>query len=221
MSAPGEFGFFGSCAFSAPYFAFGEFVEGQSGTLTKEENFRAQQNGTLLGQLRAGMSLEVLEATDDWLQFDFDGWIWTRSLQAVNRGAFDLVVSVEGGENIRGGPGGEILGHVEQGTLLETVERVAGWARVHRRAWVWRRSVALFGDGSIRRCRGTVLASQCRPAVVDGGEWALGWLGRCAEFSAPPTETLWPSPLSSTNLRGLGEGGELGPGSFGGVDMAP
>ena len=86
-------------------FAFGEFVEGQSGTLTKEENFRAEQNGTLLGQLRAGMSLEVLEATDDWLQFDFDGWIWTRSLQAVNRGAFDLVVSVEGGENIRGGPG--------------------------------------------------------------------------------------------------------------------
>ena len=129
-------------------------MEGQSGTLTKEENFRAQQNGTLLGQLRAGMSLEVLEATDDWLQFDLDGWIWTQSLQAVNRGAFDLEVSVEGGENIRGGPGGEVLGHVEQGTLLETVERVPGWARVRRRAWVYRSSVALFGADSSGDSRG-------------------------------------------------------------------
>ena len=123
-----------------PLFAVGELVEGQSATLTTEENFRAQQNGTVLGQLRAGMSLEVLELTDDWVQFDLDGWVWTQSLQVANRGTFDLVVSVEGGENIRGGPGGEVLGHLEQGTLLETVERGSGWARVRRRAWVWRRS---------------------------------------------------------------------------------
>ena len=119
------------------------------------------------------MSLEVLEATDDWLQFDLDGWIWIQSVQVVNRGSFDLVVSVEGGENIRGAPGGEILGHLEQGTLLETVERVSGWARVRRRAWVWRRSVALFGadpsGGSEERSSFTVSSSG-----VDGGEWALG-----------------------------------------------
>ena len=186
-------------------FAFGEFVEGQSGTLTKEENFRAQQNGTLLGQLRAGMSLEVLEATDDWLQFDFDGWIWTRSLQAVNRGAFDLVVSVEGGENIRGGPGGEILGHVEQGTLLETVERVAGWARVRRRAWVWRSSVALFGtdpSGDYAGRSGLTTPS----SSVGVGEWAQGFSANAPVLSTPDGDTL-ATLASSTNLQVLAREG--------------
>ena len=186
-------------------FAFGEFVEGQSGTLTKDENFRAQQNGTLLGQLRAGMSLEVLEATDDWLQFDFDGWIWTRSLQAVNRGAFDLVVSVEGGENIRGGPGGEILGHVEQGTLLETVERVAGWARVHRRAWIWRSSVALFGtdpSGDSAGRSGLTTPS----SSVGVGEWAQGFSANAPVLSTPDGDTL-ATLASSTNLQVLAREG--------------
>ena len=186
-------------------FAFGEFVEGQSGTLTKEENFRAQQNGTLLGQLRAGMSLEVLEATDDWLQFDFDGWIWTRSLQEVNRGAFDLVVSVEGGENIRGGPGGEILGHVEQGTLLETVERVAGWARVRRRAWVWRSSVALFGtdpSGDSAGRSGLTTPS----SSVGVGQWAQGFSANAPVLSTPDGDTL-ATLASSTNLQVLAREG--------------
>ena len=186
-------------------FAFGEFVEGQSGTLTKEENFRAQQNGTLLGQLRAGMSLEVLEATDDWLQFDFDGWIWTRSLQAVNRGAFDLVVSVEGGENIRGGPGGEILGHVEQGTLLETVERVAGWAHVHRRAWIWRSSVALFGTDPSGDSAGR--SDLTTPSSSVGvGEWAQGFSANAPVLSTPDGDTL-ATLASSTNLQVLAREG--------------
>ena len=186
-------------------FTFGEFLEGQSGTLTKEENFRAQQNGTLLGQLRAGMSLEVLEATDDWLQFDLDAWVWTRSLQAVNRGRFDLVVSAEGGENIRGGPGGEILGHLEQGTLLETMERVPGWARVRRRAWVWRNSVALFGadspGASAGRSNLTVSSSG-----VDGEEWALGGAADAPILSAPDGDTL-AILAPRTNLRVLAREG--------------
>ena len=188
-----------------PLFAVGEFVEGQSGTLTTEENFRAQQNGTLLGQLRAGMSLEVLEATDDWLQFDLDGWVWDRSLQAINRGRFDLVVSVEGGENIRGAANGEVLGHLEQGTLLETVERVPSWIRVRRRAWVWRRSVALFGvdpsGGSAEPSRFTVSSS-----MVDGGEWALGRSADAPILSAPDGDTLAIS-APSTNLRVLAREG--------------
>ncbi len=186
--------------------AGGEFVEGQSATLTTEENFRAQQNGTLLGQLRAGMSLEVLELTEDWVQFDLDGWVWTQSLQATNRGRFDLVVSVQGGENIRGGPAGEILGHLEEGTLLESVERVTDWARVRRRAWVWRRSVALFGGddtsgGSEQRSGFTVSSS-----VGDGGEWALGGRAGAPILSAPDGDTLAIS-ASSANLRVLAREG--------------
>jgi hypothetical protein len=186
-------------------FAGVEVVEGQSATLTTEENFRAQQNGTLLGQLRAGMSLEVLELTDEWVQFDLDGWVWTQSLQAVNRGSFDLVVSVEGGENIRGAAAGEILGRLEEGTLLETVERVSDWTRVRRRAWVWRGSVVLFGpdssDGLQDRSRLTV-----RSTLVDGEEWALGGLADSPILSAPDGDTLAVSG-PSTNLRVLARDG--------------
>ncbi len=185
-------------------FAVAEFVEGQSATLTKEENFRAQQNGTLLGQLRAGMSLEVLEATDDWLRFDLEGWVWTESLQA-NRGRFDLVVSADGGENIRGTPNGEVLGHLEEGTLLETLERVTGWARVHRQVWVWRRSTVLFGSdtssGSGQPARLAVPAG-----AIDGGDWALGGSAEAVILSAPDGDTLAVS-APSTNLRVLAREG--------------
>ena len=185
-------------------FAVGDFVEGQSATLTIEENFRAQRNGTLLGQLRAGMSLEVLELTDDWVQFDLDGWVWTQSLQPVNRGSFDLVVSVEGGENIRGTAGGAVLGHLEQGTLLETVDRVPNWARVRRRVWVWRRSVALFDadpSGGSEEQSGFRLSS----SVVDGEEWALG-SADAPILSSPDGDTLAFS-APSTSLRILGREG--------------
>jgi len=188
-----------------PLFALAEFVEGQSATLTKEEDFRAEQNGTLLGQLRAGMSLEVLEATDDWLKFDLEGWVWTRSLRAVNRGRFDLVVSAEGGENIRGTPGGEILGRLEQGVLLETLERVPDWARVRREVWLWRRSVVLFGSnisgGSAERSSLTVPSNE-----ADAEEWALGGSAGAPILSAPDGDTLAVS-APSTNLRVLAREG--------------
>jgi len=188
-----------------PLLAMAEFAEAQSATLTAEENFRATRNGTLLGQLRAGMNLEVLELTDDWVQFDLDGWVWTQSLRAVNRGNFDLVVSAGGGENIRGAAGGEVLGHLEQGTLLESLERVDGWVRVRRRAWVWKGSVALFGSdsssGSAERSRLALPSS-----VADGEEWALGGSADAPILSAPDGDTLAVSG-PSTNLRVLAREG--------------
>ncbi len=188
-----------------PLLAIAEYAAGQSATLTTEENFRAEQNGRLLGQLRAGMSLEVLEATDDWLRFDLEGWVWARSLQAVDRGSFDLVVSVDGGENIRGTPGGEILGRLEQGALLESLERVPDWVHVRRRVWVWRGSVVLFSSdpsgGAVERSRLTVPST-----VVDGEEWALGGSGDSPILSAPDGDTLAVSG-SSTNLRVLAREG--------------
>ena len=188
-----------------PLFALAEFVEGQSATLTKEENFRAERNGRLLGQLRAGMSLEVLEATEDWLKFDLEGWVWTRSLRAVDREDFDLVVSVGGGENLRGTPQGEVLGHLEEGMLLETLERVPDWARVHREVWVWRGSVVLFGGG-LAGGAGDRFSLTVPSAVTDGEEWALGGSTEAPILNSPDGDTLAVS-APNTNLRVLAREG--------------
>ncbi len=178
-------------------FAVAEFVEAQSATLTTAENFRAEPNGTLLGRLRAGMSLEVIEATDDWLRFDLEGWVWTRSLRAIDRGRFDLVVSADDEENIRGGPAGAILGQLEEGTVLESLERVENWTRVHREVWVWRRSVVLFGSDASGRSAQT--SRLTRPSgAVDGGAWALGGSGDAPILSAPDGDTLAVSTPSAS-----------------------
>ena len=183
----------------SPFFVVPGVMGAQSATLTTEENFRAQENGTVLGRLRAGLSVEVLEATDDWLQFDLEGWVWIQSLREVNRGRFSWVVSAEGGENIRGGPGGEVLGRLEQGTLLETLESVPGWARVRRRAWVWRGSAVLFASGSSDGAQGQSSLSVFSLAG-DDREWALGGAGKAPILSAPDGDTLAVS-ASGTNLR--------------------
>jgi hypothetical protein len=175
------------------------------------------------------MSIEVTEARDDWLRFDLEGWVWTRSLGATARGSFDRVVSADGGENIRGGPGGEILGQLEEGTLLETLEQIENWARVRREVWVWRRSVALFGSatsgGSVPGPPPTAGTS-----VVDGGNWALGSSVGTPILSAPDGDTL-AIPGPNANLQVLAREGNwarvrlegwlwLPPGEDGGVEAS-
>ena len=141
---------------------FNQGLAGQSGTVKAEENFRAQPNGTLLGQLRPGAALAVLDVADDWLQFELMGWVWTRSLQVVSRGDFGLVVSASVGENIRATPSGDVIGRLEEGTLLQEVERVPGWVKVRRSAWIWSRSVELEGPapGDAPRAAEVIVSEQ-------------------------------------------------------------
>jgi hypothetical protein len=105
-----------------------------------DENFRREPNGVVLGRLSAGAPLLVLERSGNWLQADVEGWVWLSSLQR-SEGEFDLVVSVAGGENLRSGPRGSVVGRLEEGTLLEELGREPGWAQVRRRAWIWSASV--------------------------------------------------------------------------------
>jgi len=109
-------------------------------TVRSEENFRREPNGVILGRLSPGTPLSVLERSGNWVQVDVEGWVWLASLQAAD-GEFDLVVSLAGGENLRSGPGGSIVGRVEEGTFLEEVGREPGWAHVRRRGWIWSASV--------------------------------------------------------------------------------
>jgi len=117
----------------------------QAARVLTEENLRAEPNGTLLGQAREGTVLAVDAVSGDWVEFTLEGWVWARSLRTIDRDGFDLVVSVDGGENLRAAPSGTILGRLEDGTLLDELERVPGWIRVRRSMFIWSESVEL-GD---------------------------------------------------------------------------
>ncbi|HKK93706.1 MAG TPA: hypothetical protein VJ925_09735, partial [Longimicrobiales bacterium] len=107
------------------------------------ENFRIEPNGALLGALEAGIELPLRDTRDTWVEAELEGWVWARSLQIVDRDGFDLVVSAEGGENIRVRPQGAELGRLDEGALLEELERIPGWILVRRRGWIWRASVEI------------------------------------------------------------------------------
>ena len=177
---------------------FGQALAGQAGTVTADENFRAERNGALLGQLRPGATITVLDSADDWLQFELIGWVWTRSLQVVSRGDFDLVVSASTGENIRIAPSGDVIGRLEEGTLLQEVERVPGWVRARRSAWIWSPSVEVEGPAPGAGAGGVeaIVAEQW----TSSGETAVSIL------SAPDGDTL-ATTAPGANLRILAREG--------------
>jgi len=118
-------------------------VSAQTASVRTQENFRAEPNGTIVGQVMPGTMLGVVGRQGRWVEATLEGWVWLPSLQRRDGGAFDLSVSASGGENVRAEPQGRIVARLEQGTLLEEVERITGWIRVRRTAWIWDGSVAV------------------------------------------------------------------------------
>lgn len=110
--------------------------------LSVAENFRREPNGLLLARLEPGVEIRVLESQGNWTQVELEGWVWLRSLGESDDAAMDLVVSADGGENLRDRPSGRVLGVLEEGTLLEELGREPGWARVSRVGWIWSASLA-------------------------------------------------------------------------------
>ena len=102
-----------------------------------EENFRREPNGVLLARLAVGATLPVIGRDGNWTNVELQGWVWLESLETSEDPAFDLVVSLDGGENLRAAPGGTIVGRLEDGALLRELERNDSWARVGRIGWVW------------------------------------------------------------------------------------
>ncbi len=137
----------------------------ETATLRAEENLRGEPQGVILGRIAAGKAFPILSRQDRWVEVEVGGWVWTRSLQATERSGFDLVVSVDGGENLRAGPSGEILGRLVRGTLLERTGEESGWTRVRRNAWLWAESVDA----------GTGLPSHERSPAASRGAGEEGW----------------------------------------------
>ena len=126
-------------------------LEAQSGVVRVEENLRAEPNGVVIAVLSPGTEIGVVQSQGNWLEVEVEGWVWTPSMIAWDRGAYNLRVSAEGGENLRSEPNGAVLATLEEGALLEEVERVPGWSQVRRQAWVWSPSVELRGESTAAR----------------------------------------------------------------------
>lgn len=155
------------------------------------ENVRREPNGEVVARVEAGATMAVVGRRDRWLQVDLEGWMWDRSLQAIDREGFTLMVSEPQGENLRGAPAGAIVGRLGRGTLLAEVDRRPGWIRVRRRAWIWAPSVvetstpAAAASGPARDATPAPAAAPSRPTAVV----AAGGTGAVI-LTAPSGDTL-------------------------------
>lgn len=157
-----------------------------------EENFRREPQGQVLGRVGGGTPLLHVSSQGSWTEVTLEGWVWTASLQATDRESFGLVISATGGENVRSEPSGPILGRLEQGTLLDEVERRPGWTRVRRTGWVWSASVTAVQTSVGTPASGSAGSAPSRapaPAVPSADRFArLG--NRTPILSAPDGDTL-------------------------------
>jgi hypothetical protein len=110
---------------------------GQVARVTVQENLRASPGGDVIARLEQGTQVATGDREGNWTEVTIEGWVWARSLQARDGGAYDLRVFVDGGENLRREPQGAVTGRLSTGALLEELERRPGWIRVRRTAWMW------------------------------------------------------------------------------------
>jgi len=181
-------------------------VQGQGiATLLVEENFRREPSDVILARLSPGMALDVLAQDGNWTNVEVRGWVWLASLGASDDDAFDLVVSLADGENLRSGPAGEIVGHLEEGTLLLEVERDASWAHVTRRGWIWTASLQMEEAGNGQARAGEPAGRprvEAAPARTPTGFSNVG-AARAPILSAPDGDTLAVvSPQSDVEVVG-------------------
>lgn len=165
-----------------------------SGRVTSEENFRREPNGVVLGRISSGTTLRLLETRDRWTQVAVEGWVWLPSLQGSDEAEYQLVVALEGGENLRAGPQGDVVGRLEEGTLLEEVSRQTSWARVRRTGWMW--SASINAEAPAPAASSGPMIQPPAPGVTDlpaarrpGGFTSVG-AGGGAVLTAPDGDTL-------------------------------
>lgn len=115
----------------------------------EEENLRQEPLGKRLATVHRGTRLEVRGSEGRWRQVVLSGWIWTPSVGSVDREGYDLVVTADGGENLRRSPGPEadVAAQLLEGFLLQRVGEKGNWTQVRRTAWMWAPSLSVSGQG--------------------------------------------------------------------------
>jgi hypothetical protein len=190
----------------------------QDALVRVEENFRADPNGAILGQIAQGTRVTVEERQGNWSRATVRGFVWTPSVQArETTGPHGLVISVPDGENLRDEPAGRIAARLLDGTVLEEVERIPGWVEVRRTAWIWSASLDPIssagasvpaggggggtgvGDGASALgdaaaggagAPGAPTGDPAGDGTALGGDWLRGGSGGATILAAPDGDTL-------------------------------
>jgi SH3 domain-containing protein len=110
--------------------------------LTAPATLHTEPEGVPLVTLPAGTEVETGRARGDWHQATVEGWIVSSSTQRTTRNGFDLVVTPDGGENLRRTPNGPVVGRVREGTLLERLGQKGHWSHVRRAGWIPRKAIS-------------------------------------------------------------------------------
>jgi len=171
--------------------------------MVSPDNFRVEPNQAVIATLDVGTRLAWVQTLDTWIEADLEGWVWTQSLQASDRDGYDLVVSASGGENIRERPQGDVLARLEEGTLLEELERIPGWILVRRRGYVWGASAQIDESASVPLDVGSVSTPAQRTAPSDEANSTeeTRSAGASEPFAVTPGTVVRVAPGGDTLLR--------------------
>lgn len=143
----------------------------------EQENFRLSPGGggTILATVNQGTDLPILERQGNWRRVWLKGYVWAPSVGPTDRDGADLVVTRDGGENLRDVPNGRIAARLREGMLLERVGQAGNWYQVERQGWIWAPSVTERG-GSGEAAAEEEAAPADAPAD-EGGEAAPSGAG--------------------------------------------
>ncbi|HSM04943.1 MAG TPA: SH3 domain-containing protein [Longimicrobiales bacterium] len=165
-------------------------VAAQEASIGEEENLRAEPNGVVISVLFTGTPVEVIQEQGNWLEVAVEGWIWTASTMPWDRGGFSLRVSADGGENLRVRPNGNVLAVMEEGALLQELERVPGWSRVRRQAWIWAPSVDRQAPPAAAELRPPVESTTAPPPAAPPAQGIFRAAGPAPVLGSPNGDTL-------------------------------
>lgn len=119
-------------ALAAPVVVHGQTAQ----RLTAETTFHKDPGGVRLMTVNRGTQVAVLRSRGNWSEVRIEGWIWSRSVGGTTRDGFNLVVTAEGGENVRLQPDGQIIARAVVGALFDRLGTQGGWTRVRRTGWI-------------------------------------------------------------------------------------
>ncbi len=133
-----------------------------------------EPGGTRLARLPAGAPVTRGRTRGEWMEVRVEGWIWTASTSRTTRDGFDLIVSADGGENVRAAPDGNVVARAEEGALLERLGARGGWTRVRRSGWIARSALPAPRQQDARQGLGAGTGTAVRAPRADSGSVAAG-----------------------------------------------